>query len=535
MNVIVIMSDTLRTDHLGCYGAEGIRTPNIDRLGEESIVFNRAYTASYPTVPNRADLFTGRYTFPFRGWQPLEPSDIVLPEVVGRHGVTSQLIFDTPPLLYGNFMRGFSGWWYERGHHMDPYITDPTIPTPLPAAPHKFRSPARVRQYLRNRGYWRYEKDYIAPRTMTRAMEWLERNYTLDRFLLWVDAWDPHEPFDPPPHYLRLYSDPDEEVENVIYPQYGRCDYMTKPELKRVRALYAGEVTMVDTWTGQLLDTVDRLGLRESTLIVFTSDHGHLFGEHGLEGKPGGMLGRLYEITTRIPLIIRHPKGIGSGQRIDAIVQPPDILPTILEFLEIPIPKTVHGSSVWPLVRGEAEAIRNHAFSGRFPGSAFEALIYDGWAGPFTAVSPVTVTKTQWALICSPDPSKSELYNLDADPQQETNLIEQKPEIAAEMRRALIAFMNQVGAKWEIVDPFQKEMVGLRERLNPKKTLYLIRDDRGLGLAFPNMEQARKYAPPETRDEEVERLPLYSLVEREPRALVHYFDQYYWAEELSGP
>ncbi|MCW4020840.1 MAG: sulfatase, partial [Candidatus Bathyarchaeota archaeon] len=256
MNVILVMSDSLRADHLGCYGATDVRTPDLDRFAEESAVFDRAYIASYPTTPNRTDLWTGRYTFPFRGWQPLEPSDITIPLILRRYGITSHIVFDTPPVLEDGLYRGFSSWWQIRGHHADPYMTDPTIQIRLPAAPHKIKNVDRLKQYFRNRDSWRHEKDFLAPRTFMKASEWLERNRTLDRFFLMVDTWDPHEPFDPPPHYLELYTDLDEDVENILYPQYGRWNYMTNSELQRVRALYAGEVTMVDTWMGMLLDTV---------------------------------------------------------------------------------------------------------------------------------------------------------------------------------------------------------------------------------------------------------------------------------------
>ena len=211
MNVIFIMNDSLKKDHLGLYGNEWIKTPNLDRLAESSAVFDRAYIASYPTVPNRTDLFTGRYGFPHRGWQPLEPQDVILPEILGAHGYTSMFLADTPPLVQDgfNFMRGCSGWDIVRGHHTDRWITDPIIPTPWPAPTHKLKTLRNMLQYLRNRAHWRYERDYVAPRTLAAAIDWVERNHTLDSFLLWVDMWDPHEPFDPPPADLKLYAAPE--------------------------------------------------------------------------------------------------------------------------------------------------------------------------------------------------------------------------------------------------------------------------------------------------------------------------------------
>ncbi len=443
-NVIVIMNDSLRRDHINAYhvpppwkrpGHEDepfIRTPSLDALAEEAMRFDRAYIASYPTIPNRTDLYTGRYGFAYRGWQPLEPKDVILPELAGAHGYTTALFFDTPPLGAGNynFMRGFDAWRWIRGQHGDRYITDPRVPTPIDADRHKIRSWEGTQRYLRNQANREYEKDYLAPRTITAAMEWLEKNYMQDGFLLWIDTWDPHEPFDPPPHYLTLYDKPDYQGQHIIFPQYGRADYMTPEELDHVRALYAGEVTMVDTWVGYLLDTVKRLGLLDNTLIIHMSDHGHLFGDHGLEGKPGGQLGTLFEPTTRIPLMIRHPGGTGAGQCIEPIVQPPDILPTILDFLDVPIPNTVQGRSLWPLVNGEVDRLHECAFSGRYPlGTmySYTATSFDGWAGPDRITEPLTVTTEEWAFICAPGSWPSHLYKLDQDPNQDRNVIDVYP------------------------------------------------------------------------------------------------------------
>ncbi|MEA3407936.1 MAG: sulfatase-like hydrolase/transferase [Chloroflexota bacterium] len=146
-NVIIIMSDSLRRDHVNVYGVPPpwrrpghenepfIRTPALDALAEDAMLFDRAYIASYPTIPNRTDLYTGRYGFAYRGWQPLEPEDVILPELVSAHGYTTALFFDTPPLGADNynFMRGFDAWRWIRGQHGDRYITDPRVPTPINA------------------------------------------------------------------------------------------------------------------------------------------------------------------------------------------------------------------------------------------------------------------------------------------------------------------------------------------------------------------------------------------------------------------
>jgi arylsulfatase A-like enzyme len=472
-NVIVIMNDSLRRDHVNCYdvpapwprpGHEGepfIRTPNLDRLAADAMLFDRYYIASYPTVPNRTDLYTGRFGFCYRGWQPLEPSDVILPEVLKRHGYTTAIFFDTPPLAHNsyNFTRGFDAWRWIRGQAGDRYITDPRVQTPIPADKHKVRNLEGTRRYLRNQRDRLVERDFIAPRTLSAAAEWLENNATLDGFFMWVDTWDPHEPFDPPPHYLAMYDQPGYDGQHIIFPQYGRCDYMTPEELNHVRALYAGEVTMCDTWVGYLLDTVERLGLLDNTLIVYMTDHGHLFGDHGLEGKPGGQLGKLYEPTTRIPLIIRHPEGLGAGERVQPVVQPPDIMPTILDFLDVPVPETAQAQSIWPMIRGEVSQIHEYGISGRYPlGTmySYTAAAFDGWAGPDRIASALTVTNETWSYICSPETWPSLLFNLRDDPDQLDNVIDDYPEVAERMHTALLSFLKENGAPPDRIAKFAK-------------------------------------------------------------------------------
>ncbi|MFO7917482.1 MAG: sulfatase-like hydrolase/transferase, partial [Anaerolineae bacterium] len=164
MKVIVIMNDSLRRDHVNAYGIPApwrrpghedepfVETPNLDRLAQESALFERCYIASYPTVPNRRDLFTGRWGFLETGWEPLRPEDVLLAEVLDEAGVVTQLFFDTLPMGsdgYG-FRRGFDGWDWVRGQHGDQWITAPH-PIELPCLPHQMRGDLpKMRRILRN-------------------------------------------------------------------------------------------------------------------------------------------------------------------------------------------------------------------------------------------------------------------------------------------------------------------------------------------------------------------------------------------------
>lgn len=543
MNVILIMNDTFRRDHLGCYGSERVKTPNLDRLAQRAAVFDQYYAASYPTVPNRWDMLTGRFGFPFRGWQPLDPGDVTLAQVLARHGVHTQLIWDTPMLGMHdyNYSRGFQGVYFVHGQKGDPWITDPSLPIRLPAQPHKIKSVNSLESYLRNHFYRRYEREFCVGRTMSAAMDWLETNHAHSSFFLYVDMWDPHEPFDCPWYDYQLYADADYTGEQMMYPQYGRLTYMSEQERQNARARYAGGVTLVDRWVGALLDLAERLGFLKNTLILWTTDHGHLFGEHDLQGKPGAEMGRLYEVTTRIPLLVYHPEGLGAGQRIRGIVQPPDLLPSILEFLGVAVPSAVQGRSFWPLVTSAGTALHRYAFSSRFPPAAgdpthtpVEGAAFDGWAGSDRVVEPSTVTGDEWAYICAPQGLPSELYHLAEDPGQERNVVDRYPEVAHEMHRAWIAFLEEHGAPQARIRPFQEGNVDVHTPASGR--LYAFRDDYGQWIAFPTEREALQaaYQPhaPGPRHT-VQEVTFGALLDDNPRNLVHLADQYYWAEDLA--
>jgi len=539
MNVIFIMNDSCRRDHLGCYGNDWIKTPNLDQFAERAAVFERFYAASYPTVPNRWDLATGRFGFPARGWQPLDSGDATWGQILSRHGVHTQIIWDTPMLGAHdyNYTRGFKGVYFVHGQKGDPWITDPSLDIQLLAQPHKIRNIPALEGYLRNHHGRRFEREFCVGRTISTAMDWLETNYRQESFFLWVDMWDPHEPFDCPWYDYGLYADPDYDGDKMLYPEYGRPTYMTEAERRHLRALYAGNVTLMDRWIGRFLDLAERLGLFANTLIIWTTDHGHLFGDHDLQGKPGAELGRLYEITARIPLLVYHPEGLGAGGRVSGIVQPPDVLPSILEFLQIPAPDHLHGASFWPLVAGSQEPIRDCAFTSRFPpaaGAPVGGAIFDGWVGSDRTVEPSTVTTGEWAYLAAPAGMPSELYDLKDDPQQERNLIDAHPEVADEMRRAWIAFLENHGAPEARIHPFLDANVDVHTPAGGK--LYAFRDDQGLWIAFPTGEAARQRAhrnnaPGPKR--KIEEITFGALLDDDPQNLVHLYGQYSWARDLA--
>ncbi len=443
MNVIVVVSDTFRRDHLGCYGNRSIHTEHLDRLAAKSLVFDRAYVASFPTIPNRADCFTGKFTFPFYSWGPLRPGETVLSDVLTKAGYVTQLICDTPHLISGgnNYQRGFRGWQWIRGQEGDLFRTGANLQAELPCAPEKLRGNGRaLLQHMRNNYYRKKEEDWIPAQSVKAAMQWLDENWKAEKWFLWLDMFDPHEPWDPPEHLLELYLKGYKGV-RVPHAKYARVSEFTPDEVKWIRAAYAGEVTLVDRWIGKLLAKVSEMGLWDDTALIFTTDHGYYFGEHDAVGKLGwdAPPWALYEEITHIPLIVRAPVAKGPG-RTGAIVQPPDLTPTILDLCGVEHWPGMHGRSLYPLITGEAKTHREFAFSSSPLTETRQAL-----------VAKKTVTSEGWTLIFHGEDA-SELYDVEKDPRQENNVIAGNEDVARRLHGAFVSFLEQVGAAPEVVE-----------------------------------------------------------------------------------
>lgn len=467
MNVICIMLDSLRTDHVGAYGkahtggsdAEAwpggagqarARTPAMDRFAQSSLVFDRAYVGSFPTLPCRRDLFTGRWGHPFNTWDEMERHLPTMAESFRKSGYTTGLIFDTPMFMtQGNFLdRGFGSIEWIRGQGGEPWIADSTLDIRLPAAAHKVK--AGLKRYLLNQSRRRYERDYLGPRVFREATHWLEKNYK-SPFFLWIDSWDPHEPWDPPQYYVDLY-DPGWTGDEIQYPCYGfSLDFMSEAELNHTRALYAAEVTMTDRWLGYFLDTVDLLGLNENTLVLLMSDHGHYFGDHGLQGKPWADLGQLYEPMIRQAFMFKRPQG-PVGTRTEALVQPVDLFPTLCELADLEIPAGLQGQSFASVSESPTQSHRQFAISGRNLNDNWgtvPATVTDGvwslqyWPNKDLAYKgPKPVRQETYPNTGMPERHVDELFDLRVDPDQSNNVLHEHPQEAARLHAALLELIE---------------------------------------------------------------------------------------------
>ena len=466
MNFIVIVSDTFRRDHVGCYGNRWISTPHLDAFARQAQLFENAYSASFPTVPHRRDLMTGCFTAAYTGWAPLTEKETVISQVLSDAGYATAMVTDCPHTLENGFYfdRGFQSWEWIRGQESDRWKTHPRRPE-SPCDPKKIRSADRLAEHHRRAvAARRYESDTFVAQTMTRACEWLEDNYRDGPFFLYADTFDPHEPWDAPPWYVERYN-PGYTGKVVDYPQYALVEgYLSPEELKHCRALYAAKVTLVDRWAGRLLQKIGDLNLLDDTFVLFTTDHGFLLGEHGIIGKglipeAGLIYIPLYDEISHIPFLLHVPGG-RAGRR-KAVVQPQDIMPTILELAQVPVPGTVNGRSFAGVIRGGPDRHRDFAVSAPFIGTetAFATVRKDNWAAMLRprkrlgGAKQVDKAIDGYAKVERAAGLQEEmLFDMAADPQQQRNLVRAHAGVVADLRADLLGYFESARADRKLID-----------------------------------------------------------------------------------
>ena len=357
LNVVLVVLDSLRRDHVGCYGGRA-HTPSLDAFAGRALRFAQPYPESLPTIQVRQALYTGQRVFPFRnhqsrkgdfvrwpGWHPVDEQRVTMAEILAHHGYHTGLITDTyhqfKPSM--NFHRGFAQFQWIRGQESDQWqaterISPAQVRQVQPDSDVGSYRDVALRRYLANTASRAREEDCFAPQVFRQAMKFLEDNRERP-FFLTVDSFDPHEPWDPPPWRWQRY-DPDYQGRDYIWPTNIDLDTITAAELEHIRALYAGEVTTVDRWLGRFLDHIDALNLSSNTLTVIISDHGHSLGEHDFIGKRGeSMHPELMDVI----LMLADPTGEGSGSVDSSYVYDSDILPTVLNRLGIEAPQPLDG------------------------------------------------------------------------------------------------------------------------------------------------------------------------------------------------
>jgi arylsulfatase A-like enzyme len=479
-HAVVVLLDSLNRHLLGAYGGREFATPNLDRLAARSLRFERHYAGSLPCIPARHDLLCGALDFLWKPWGSIEVWERPLTAALREAGVTTQLVTDHPHLFETggeNYHTDFTAWAYERGHESDPWRTRPD-PSWLGAPDFgRGRMP-----YDDSRGWFRGEADFPGPRTMAAAARWLEENARHhERFLLFVDEFDPHEPFDTLEPWASRY-DPEWEGPHLVWPPYPKRavanGVLSERQARQLRACYGAKLSMIDHWLGRVLDACDRLDLWRDTAFFLCTDHGHYLGEKDLFGKPGVPV---YEPLGHIPLLVAWPRV--APRSIDALTTSVDLFATLAELFAARVPQRTHGRSLLPLVRGEAVRVRDWLLCGIWGREVHlvdERLKYA--RGPTGANEPLSLWSNRWSTMPVPrlpqlrlpppderatldrmpgskvpvlrqpfgpgdllpywalgTPSRSELYDLADDPGEERNLCgtPREREAAEKLRAAL--------------------------------------------------------------------------------------------------
>ena len=504
MRVILILSDTFRFDYVGAKGLKEIDTPEIDDFLKDAVFFDRFYANSFPTVPQRYDMYTGVVGFPHHGWERLGDHDITLAEVFLDHGYITQLITDTANLLRRglNYDRGYLGYHLTRGQERDIYLTKMNDPIPYVIPLEKTRhttyfrdhSQADVSQWINN--HWIYEEDRFVAQTMTTADKWLEKNYLEKDFFLHVDTFDPHEPWDAPKYYVDKYADPSYDGIPMIYPNYGPADIFTQAELDNMEAHYRAKVEMTSKWIGRFIRKIKDVGLYDDSLIVFLSDHGTYLGEHNRTGKINIFKEDtrgpwpLYEELIRVPLAIKLPGQAHAGRTVKALVHTVDLFPTILQTAGIPMDEKLPGKALLPereilqenpgivlgrknglnpvegcslldLIEGRKDKFRDLIFSSTKVGRVGGAT-----AGPLMVVPEapdtvnwITVTGEKHAMVIGGRSGQApELYDLENDPQQQRDIYSSCREIARDMAEALFDYLERRQVEADLIDLYRNRL-----------------------------------------------------------------------------
>ena len=368
-NVILITVDTLRADHVGCYGAKQVKTPTIDALASDGIQFERSLSQVPLTWPSHAAILTGTYPF--------------------QNGVQD---FTAPPLgpQFRTVAQAFHAAGYATGAVVSSFVLDRSwgLARGFDFYDDAF-SPASFQQ--KDLGL----VDRRAGESVSRTLTWLGK--TRRPFFLWLHLYDPHSPYDPPEPYRTAYKD----------------------------HLYDGEIAYADHELARLIAWLKGRGLYDGSAIVFVSDHGESLGDHG-EREHGFFL---YHSTTQVPLIVKPPASRRrQAGKVTVPVETVSIAPTLLALPGIhdPIEKQFQAK---PLPTGRSGDAAQ--------GSAPDVAAYSETFYPFSSFgwSPLhALESTRYHYIDAPQP---ELYDVETDPEEKTNLAAQQPAVIAVLRSRL--------------------------------------------------------------------------------------------------
>lgn len=449
-NIVMIFSDQQRVDTIGAYGRSpyGVRvkTPNLDKLAQDGIRFDNAYTPCPLCSPARASFLTGTYPHTHKTM-----TNVSLHPLDNQIGPEDDILFSG--LKQAGYKIGYVGKWHVNNDK-----------TPADFGCDDFIGLGDYAKYRKELGVpvapesEYYETAMGASGTDPIALEHCRPAYLTDNairlmeeysqnqdqpFMVRLDFHGPHFPMVIPEPYASMYDPADIQPIPSFYDdlsqkppvqkiktRHWQTDFMNWSDWQPIIAKYFGEVTLLDDQIGRVLDTIDRLGLRENTLVVFSTDHGDLMGAHKIWDKAY----TLYDDNTHVPLIARWPGQIAPGSVCGKFVSHTvDIAPTLLDAAGACIPAGIQGTSWVPLFRGEAQDRPDYVVS-EFHGSHMG----------FYSIRMVRTEKYKYNFhSCAED----ELYDLENDPYETKNLTGCPgfEKITGEMRLRLVEWMAQTG------------------------------------------------------------------------------------------
>ncbi len=423
--VVLISIDTLRADHLGCYGNTIVKTPRLDALASEGVRFAQAIATAPTTLNSHTSLMTGTYGHTHgaarNGFVVAERNEMLAEVLRGAGYRTAGFIGAFPLQSRFGFAQGFD-------HYDEPEL---------------LRSGEEVN---------------------ASALAWLDEREEGPLFLF-LHYWDSHRPFDPPPPFDRMYRTDDLDVgasmEELDALRLDMKAGVPVGERNRItRELYAGAVSHVDQVVGELLDGLKERGLYDDALILVTSDHGEAIDEHWEYWDHGEST---YETTIHVPLIVRLPGGERGGTTEDRLVSLVDVMPTVLDLVDARVPPAVSGVGFGTLLRGGslpprapvfAEATKPHDPKYEKAGAWVNARKFQTARGP------------RWKLIRRAADGVSELYDLERDPGETANVFADPGEGGlrrrAELAQSLDDWRSSAGAVRTEQDDSTEVLDGLK-------------------------------------------------------------------------
>ncbi len=429
-NVLFIAVDDLRVE-LGCYGQTYIKSPAIDRLAARGMLFNRAYCQQAVCNPSRASLMTGLRLDTLSIWdlpthfRQHKPDVVTLPQLFKQNGYHTQNIGK----IYHNWRqdeyKGDAPSWsvpavmHYANHGADQAVVEGKLPPSTSKVPRTERRDVPDDAYFDGR---------IAEKAVAALQELQDRP-----FFLAVGFWKPHAQFNAPKKYWDMYDrakipmpanpQPPQDVPDLAMHDAREIlrAFKNRPggrpseaETLALRHGYFAATSFVDAQVGKVLDELDRLGLRENTIVVLWSDHGYHLGEHALWAKTSN-----FELDARVPLIISAP-GYKAGQKTDALVELLDLYPTLTDLCGLDAPSDLEGVSLRPILADSTASVKDFALT-QHPRPAYPPDGEDPLAMGYSLRTD-RWRYTQWRDFKTGKRLASELYDHSSDPDETVNL-----------------------------------------------------------------------------------------------------------------